>query len=95
MAEGRCGGCRPSPCPLEAKNIALGHQVSVLRRKHAGQVRLSRLDRFFLTWLTRLYPPVLDAIVVVRPERPFCAGTGTVSGPCGGGNRSIWVGARP
>ena len=56
------------PRRLAAENIALRHQVSVLRRKHPGRVRLSRLDRIFLTWLTRLYPSVLDAIVVVRPE---------------------------
>ncbi len=37
------------PRRLAAENIALRHQVSVLRRKHAGRVRLSRLDRIFLT----------------------------------------------
>ena len=56
------------PRRLAAENVALRHQVSVLRRKHTDRVRLSRLNRFFLTWLTRLYPLVLDTIVVVRPE---------------------------
>ncbi len=56
------------PRRLAAENITLRHQVSVLRRKHHGRIRLSRLDRIFLTWLTRLYPSVLDAMVIVRPE---------------------------
>lgn len=53
---------------LAAENIVLGHQVSVLRRKHPGRVRVSRLDRIFLSWLSRLYPSVIDAIVIVKPD---------------------------
>lgn len=53
---------------LAAENIALRHPVSVLRRKHPGRARLSRLDRVFRAWLTWLYPQVLGAIVVVKPE---------------------------
>ena len=56
------------PRRLAAENITLRHQISVLRRKHPGRVRLSRLDRIFLSWLAKICPSVLDAIVVVRPE---------------------------
>ena len=56
------------PRRLAAENTALRHQISVLRRKHPGRVRLSRPDRIFLGWLAKICPSVLDAIVVVRPE---------------------------
>ena len=56
------------PRRLAAENITLRHQVSVLRRKHPGRVRFSRLDRIFLSWLAKVCPSVLDAIVVVKPE---------------------------
>ncbi len=56
------------PRRLAAENTALRHQISVLRRKHPGRVRLSRLDRIFLGWLAKICPSVLDAIVIVRPE---------------------------
>ncbi len=51
------------PRRLAAENITLRHQVSVLRRKHPGRVRLSRLDRIFLSWLVKVCPSVLDATV--------------------------------
>lgn len=57
-----------SPQRLAAENIALRHQVSVLRRKNPGRVRISRLDRLFLSWVTKLSPSVLEAIVIVKPE---------------------------
>ena len=47
------------PRQLAAENMVLGHRVTVLRRKHPGRIRLSRLDRIFPTWL---YPSVLDTI---------------------------------
>lgn len=57
-----------SPQRLAAENVVLRHQVSVLRRKHPGRVRVSRIDRLFLSWLTKVFPSVLDAIVIVKPE---------------------------
>jgi hypothetical protein len=40
----------------------------VLRRKHPGRVRLRNLDRLMLVWLYRLFPALLDAILIVQPE---------------------------
>lgn len=57
-----------TPKRLAVENIALRHQVSVLRRKHPGRVRVSRLDRMFLSWLSMICPSVLDAIIIVKPE---------------------------
>ncbi|MGH8032474.1 MAG: integrase core domain-containing protein [Luteimonas sp.] len=53
---------------LEAENTALRQQLIVLRRKMLGRVRLTNGDRLFFRWLYRLFPSVLPALVLVRPE---------------------------
>jgi hypothetical protein len=53
---------------LEAENLLLRQQLIVLRRKHPGRVRLRNLDRLMLVWLYRLFPALLDAILIVQPE---------------------------
>jgi transposase InsO family protein len=53
---------------LAAENIALRHQVLVLKRKHRGRVKLRGLDRVILGWLSRIGPSVANAIVIVKPE---------------------------
>jgi transposase InsO family protein len=57
-----------SPQRLAAENIALRHLVPVLRRQHPRRVQVSRRDQLFLSWLSKVCPPVLDAIVIVKPE---------------------------
>jgi hypothetical protein len=53
---------------LAAENIALRHQVLVLKRKHRGRIRLRGLDRVILGWLSQMRPAVTDAIVIVKPD---------------------------
>src|ERR1700720_3017182 len=53
---------------LEAENLILRQQLVVLRRKSPARVRLWNIDRLLLVWLYRLYPSLLDAIIVVQPE---------------------------
>ena len=53
---------------LEAENLALRHQVTVLRRSAPKRLRLRASDRFPLMLLYRLWPRVLDTIVIVKPE---------------------------
>jgi transposase InsO family protein len=53
---------------LEAENLLLRQQLVVLRRKSSTRVRLWNIDRLLLVWLYRLYPSLLDAIIIVRPE---------------------------
>ena len=53
---------------LAAENIALRHQILVLKRKHRGRIRLRGLDRVILSWLSRMGPTVADAIIIVKPE---------------------------
>src|SRR6202035_128979 len=56
-----------SRASLELELIGLRHQVSVLRRQHPGRVRLFSTDRLLWIWLYRLWPPVLNAMVFVKP----------------------------
>src|SRR6202047_3693699 len=78
---------------LEAENLLLRQQLVVLRRKSPKRVRLWNIDRLLLVWLYRLYPSLLDAIVIVQPE--------TVLRWHRGGFRAYWrwksrhVGGRP
>ena len=53
---------------LEAENAALRHQLSILRRKVRGRVRLTNGDRLFFIQLYRWFPSVLKAITIIRPE---------------------------
>src|SRR6266849_2642323 len=53
---------------FEAENLLLRQQLIVLRRKSPTRVRLWNIDRLMLVWLYRLYPSLLDAIIVVQPE---------------------------
>jgi hypothetical protein len=53
---------------LEAENVALRHQVVVLRRQVCGRVRLTNFDRLFLVQLYRWFPSILQVLAIVRPE---------------------------
>jgi hypothetical protein len=51
-----------------AVNVALRHQLIVLRRKVRGRVQLTNGNRLFLVLLYRWFPSVLKAIMIIRPE---------------------------
>ncbi len=53
---------------LEAENMALRHQLNVLRRKVRGRVWLTNNDRWFFVQLYRWFPSILQVLTVVRPE---------------------------
>ena len=53
---------------LEAENLILRQQLVILRRKFPRRVRLCNIDRLLMVWLYRLYPSLLDAIIIVQPE---------------------------
>jgi putative transposase len=53
---------------LEADNLILRQPLIVLRRRRPRRVRLWNIDRVLLVWLYRLYPSLLDAIIIVQPE---------------------------
>jgi putative transposase len=56
-----------SRASLELELVALRHQVTVLRRQHPGRPQLSSLDRLLWVWFYRIWPQVIDAMVLVKP----------------------------
>jgi hypothetical protein len=52
---------------LEAENVALRHQLIVLRRKLRGRVRLTNHDRWFFVQLYRWFPSILAVLTIIRP----------------------------
>jgi putative transposase len=52
---------------LAAPRIALQHQLAVLRRQRPGRPQLSSLDRLLWVWLYRIWPQVIDTMILVKP----------------------------
>ena len=53
---------------LEAENIVLRQQVIVLSRRPRSRLRLRNIDRLILVGMYRLFPSILNAITVIKPE---------------------------
>ena len=71
--------CVEAGASREAEILALRQQLLVLNRRYP-RVRLRNIDRLILVWLYRLFPSVLGALVIVKPEtvlrwhrQGFCA----------------------
>ena len=56
-----------SRASLELELVALRHQVTVLRRQRPGRARLFSADRLLWVWLYRVWPQVLNGMVLVKP----------------------------
>ena len=52
---------------VELENLALRHQLHVLRRQRPGRLRLFAIDRLLWVLLYRLWPRCLEAMVLVKP----------------------------
>jgi putative transposase len=76
---------------LELELVALRHQVTVLRRQRPGQPRLLSADRLLWVWLYRIWPQVLDAMVLVKPTT-VVLGIVKASASTGGGGHATWDG---
>ena len=67
---------------LELENVALRHQVGVLRRSARKRLRLTPADRLLWVWLSRTWRDWRSALAIVRPETvwpgivPAFAGSG-------------------
>ena len=53
---------------LEAENLFLRHQLSIVLRQAPPRLRLRGSDRALLIWMTRVWPSLLGAAQVVQPE---------------------------
>jgi hypothetical protein len=57
-----------SQARLQAEILVLRQQMLILGRKSPSRERLRNLDRVILVWLYRVFPTLLSAITVVKPE---------------------------
>jgi putative transposase len=57
-----------SRAALELKLVALQHQLAVLRRQHHGRPQLTSLDRLLWLLLYRIWPQIIDAMILVKPR---------------------------
>jgi hypothetical protein len=53
---------------LEAEIVLLRHQLGALRQRVPSRPKLTLADRLLFVWLYRLFPSVLDAVMIVQPE---------------------------
>src|SRR5215468_2809334 len=56
-----------SRASLEVELVALRHQLIVLRQQRPRRLRLHSADRLLWVCLYRVWPRVLDALVLVKP----------------------------
>jgi hypothetical protein len=75
----------------EEEILVLRQRLLVLSRKSRKRVRLRNFDSLILVWLYRLFPSVLDAVAIVKPEtvlrwhnEGFAPGAGSLGGVEGG-----------
>src|SRR5579862_6090323 len=52
----------------EAEILVLRQQLLVLSRRRRQRIGLHNIDRLILVWLCRLFPSLLNAVVIVKPE---------------------------
>ncbi len=53
---------------LEAEILVLRHQLGILRRQMPKRLALNGLDRLLFVWIYRVFPSVVRAVTVIRPE---------------------------
>src|SRR5258708_12241320 len=59
---------RGSRVSRDAEILFLRQQLLVLRRSAPARLRLRNSDRLIFVWLYRLFPSLLDAAVIFKPE---------------------------
>src|SRR5438105_4794115 len=53
---------------LHIEILVLRHQLNILSRRSPCRARLTNSDRLFFLWLYRLWPGLLRAVTILRPE---------------------------
>jgi len=53
---------------LAAENTVLRQPLIVLSRKTCGRMQLKNIGRLLFVWLHRLFPSILKAITIIKPE---------------------------
>ena len=68
LLSGLLGGVFRSHAAREAEMAFLRQQLVVLQRSAPARLRLRAADRVIFVWLYRLFPSLLEAAVVFKPE---------------------------
>jgi len=71
MAADRCDRSTlafKTPAELRLANIALRHQLGVLRRSAPKRLKIAASDRLLWVWLRRFWPDWKTALVIVKPQ---------------------------
>jgi hypothetical protein len=76
---------RGSRVSRDPEILFLRQQLLVLRRSAPARVRLRNTDRLIFVWLYRLFPSLLDAAVIFKPES-WCGGTAAAFAYFGAGS---------
>jgi hypothetical protein len=57
---------------LHVEILVLRHQLNVLGRRTSRRAQLTNVDRLLFVWLYRLWPGLLRAVTILRPETIVC-----------------------
>ena len=57
-----------SRADLQVENLALRHQIEILKRTAPKRARLTKTDRLIFTWLLRLWPKSAQLVRIVHPK---------------------------
>jgi len=57
-----------SRAEVQVENLALRHQVEILKRTAPKRVRLTKIDRLIFIWLLRLWPETARLVRIVHPK---------------------------
>ena len=75
---------RGSRASRDAEILVLRQQLLILRRQAPARLRLRNSDRLIFIWLYRLFPSLLDAVLIFKSERRCCKnGPGGLLLTCG------------
>ena len=53
---------------LQVENLALRHQIEILKRTELNRARRTKTDRPIFTWLLRLWPKPAQLVRIVHPK---------------------------
>src|SRR5262249_2293620 len=84
---------------LQLENLALRHQLAVLKRSHRGRLRLDSADRLFWVWLSRFWSNWRSVLLLGSPKPVLLGseegsvgfGDGRVGKASQEGRRSTWT----
>ncbi len=57
-----------SRAELQVENLALRHQIEILKRTAPKRARLTKTDRLIFTWLLRVWPKSAQLVRIVHPK---------------------------